>query len=78
MKVEHVDLTQSSGASGGDTPPKVIVIQDDSSDDNNRTPERPLPPYKNGKKMKKRQYGFRFYLPKFSENEETDSEAGIY
>ena len=28
--------------------------------------------------MKKRQYGFRFYLPKFSENEETDSEPGIY
>ena len=76
--MEHVDLTQSSSASCGDTPPKVIIIKDDTSDENNRTPERPMPPYKKEKKMKKRQYGFRFYLPKFSENEDTDSEPGIY
>ena len=74
--MDHVDLTQSSGASGGDTPPEVIVIKEDSPDPNNTTPKRPVPPQFQ-RKLPKKKYGFRFYLPKFSKNDDTDSEPGI-
>ena len=73
LKEDQVDLTQSSG---GEASPEVIVIEDDSPE--NITPKRAIHPPELTKKLPKRKYGFRFHLPTFSDNEDTDSEPGMY